>query len=372
MGFRMPSHNTKKFNQTAQGVVLKELLDLSLQKNIKTKRQLEKLKLQIAREYQLKEIPRNSELLEYYRKCYSPAERPQHDVDLVSLLQKKPIRTKSGVSIVAVMTKPHKCPGNCVYCPETEGIPKSYIGREPAALRGQQNDFDPYLQVQSRMTQYYYTGHPVDKTKVQLIVMGGTFLATPSDYQSWFIKRCLEALVGQCTSSFTEVVQYAKFSNVRNVGITFETRPDYCHPIHIDRMLELGGTWVELGVQTLSDSIYQKIRRGHTLLDVVTAIQAAKDAGLKLTIHIMPNLFASPEDDIKMFETLYNDPRFKPDALKIYPCLILENTELYNLWKRGEYIAYPEEEVIHVLAEAMEMTPPWVRIQRVQRDIPVY
>jgi len=367
----MPSHITKKYAKTAQDVVLKELLDLIFQKNIKTKRQLEKLKLQIAREYKLKEIPRNSELLEFYRKYYSPEERPQNEVELLRLLQKKPIRTMSGVSIVAVMTKPHNCPGNCVYCPETEGIPKSYVGREPAALRGQQNDFDPYLQVQSRMTQYYYTGHPVDKTKVQLIVMGGTFLATPSDYQSWFIKRCLEALVGQCAHSFTEVVQYAEHSNVRNVGITFETRPDYCQPVHIDRMLDLGGTWVELGVQTLSDSIYQKIRRGHTLLDVVTAIQAAKDAGLKLTVHIMPNLFASPEDDIKMFETLYNDPRFKPDALKIYPCLILENTELYNLWKRGEYVAYPEEEVIHVLASAMEMTPPWVRIQRVQRDIPV-
>ncbi len=125
----MPAHITKRFKKTAQGVVLKELLDLILQKNIKTKRQLEKLKLQIAREYKLKEIPRNSELLEYYRKCYSPTERPQHDVEMLKLLQKKPIRTKSGVSIVAVMTKPHNCPGNCVYCPETEGIPKSYVGQ---------------------------------------------------------------------------------------------------------------------------------------------------------------------------------------------------------------------------------------------------
>ena len=352
-----------------KGVVLDEILDLIFQNNIRTKQQLERLKIQVSKKRGLGEIPKNSELLKAYRHRRKAKNEHQNDEWLFDLLQTKPIRTRSGVSIVAVMTSPYPCPGKCIYCPETNGIPKSYVGREPAALRGKQNNFDPYLQVQQRLTQYYNTGHPVDK--VQLIIMGGTFLATPTDYQVWFVQRCLDAITGTCATSFSEAVHHAETSQVRNIGITFETRPDYCRPIHVDRMLELGGTWVELGVQTLSDEIYQKIQRGHRLHDVVEAIQVAKDSGLKFTAHIMPNLFLSPEEDIALFKKLYTDPRFKPDALKIYPCLLLEGTELFNLWKQGEYTPYSEEEVVRVLAAAMDMTPPWVRIQRVQRDIPV-
>lgn len=352
-----------------KGVVLDEILDLIFQNNIRTKQQLERLKIQVSKKRGLEEIPKNSELLKAYRHRRKARNEHQNDEWLFDLLQTKPIRTRSGVSIVAVMASPYPCPGKCIYCPETNGIPKSYVGREPAALRGKQNNFDPYLQVQQRLTQYYNTGHPVDK--VQLIIMGGTFLATPTDYQVWFVQRCLDAITGTCAASFSEAVHHAETSQVRNIGITFETRPDYCQPIHVDRMLELGGTWVELGVQTLSDEIYQKIQRGHRLHDVVEAIQVAKDSGLKVTAHIMPNLFSSPEEDITLFKQLYTDSCFKPDALKIYPCLLLEGTELFNLWKKGVYTPYSEEEVVRVLAAAMEITPPWIRIQRVQRDIPV-
>jgi len=369
---KMPPNRSKDLKKPSKDTVLEELLELIVQRNIRTKLQLEKLKLQVARRWGLEDIPKNSELLDYYRRSINSKIRSQNNIDLLELLQKKPIRTKSGISIVAVMTAPYSCPGNCIYCPKAEGIPRSYIGREPAALRGIQTEFDPYLQVQHRMTQYQNIGHPVDRTKVQLIVMGGTFLAIPHEYQSWFMKRCLEALTGKQAASFPEAVRYAERSEVRNVGITFETRPDYCLPTHIDRILGLGGTWVELGVQTLSDAVYQKIQRGHTIQDVVEAFQAAKNAGLKITAHIMPNLFASPDEDIEMFRQLYTDPRFKPDALKIYPCLLLEGTELFKLWKQGKYTPYSEDEVVRVIAAAMEMIPPWMRIQRVQRDIPVH
>ncbi len=352
-----------------KAVILEEILDLIFQNNIRTKQQLERLKIQVAKKQGFGEIPKNSELLEAYRRRRKARVEHQNDDWLFDLLQTKPIRTRSGVSVVAVMAAPYPCPGKCIYCPETNGIPKSYVGREPAALRGKQHNFDPYLQVKQRLIQYYNTGHPVDK--VQLIIMGGTFLATPPDYQGWFVQRCLDAITGTCAASFSEAVRHAETSKVRNIGITFETRPDYCRPVHVDRMLELGGTWVELGVQTLSDEIYQKIQRGHRLHDVVEAIQVVKDSGLKVTAHIMPNLFSSPKEDIALFKQLYTDSRFKPDALKIYPCLLLEGTKLFKLWKQGEYIPYSEEEVVRVLATAMEITPPWVRIQRVQRDIPV-
>ncbi|MFQ6123207.1 MAG: tRNA uridine(34) 5-carboxymethylaminomethyl modification radical SAM/GNAT enzyme Elp3 [Candidatus Heimdallarchaeota archaeon] len=352
-----------------KGVVLEEILDLIFQNTIRTKRQLERLKIQVSKRRGLIEIPKNSELLEAYRRRRKIRSKHQSDEWLFELLQKKPIRTRSGVAIVAVMAAPYPCPGKCIYCPEINGVPKSYVGREPAALRGKQNNFDPYLQVKQRLTQYYNTGHPTDK--IQLIIMGGTFLATPLTYQGWFVQQCLEAITGIRANSFSEAVRHAETSKVRNIGITFETRPDYCCPVHVDRMLELGGTWVELGVQTLSDETYQKIQRGHCLDDVIEAIQVAKDSGLKVTAHIMPNLFSSPEEDIAQFKQLYSDPRFKPDALKIYPCLLLEDTELFNRWKQGEYVPYSEAEVVRVLAAAMEITPPWVRIQRVQRDIPV-
>lgn len=367
----MPLNISNELPRDSRDIILKELIDLIFQTNIQTKSQLEKIKLKVARKFGLAYIPKNSELLDFYRRSNYPDTNTHEEMELLDLLQKKPIRTKSGVCIVAVMTAPNPCPGNCIYCPETDGIPKSYVGREPAALRGYQNDFDPYLQVQQRMIQYQKIGHPVDRAKVQLIVMGGTFLATSPEYQTWFVKRCLDALTKTQTVSFSDVVSKAEKSKIRNIGITFETRPDYCYPVHIDRMLELGGTWVELGVQTLSDEVFQKIQRGHTLNDVITAFRAAKDAGLKLTAHIMPNLFASPEQDIAIFRQLYSDPCFKPDALKIYPCLLIEGTELYKLWEKGEYIPYGEEDVIRVLASAMEMIPPWMRIQRVQRDIPV-
>ncbi|MHA1330576.1 MAG: tRNA uridine(34) 5-carboxymethylaminomethyl modification radical SAM/GNAT enzyme Elp3 [Candidatus Hodarchaeales archaeon] len=289
---------------------------------------------------------------------------------IYQLLQIRKVRTLSGIAVVAVMTKPSPCPGQCIYCPDVAGAPKSYTGKEPAAMRGSQNEFDPRKQVEARLTQLTSIGHNIDK--VHLVIMGGTFLANPQSYQDYFVKECLDGITGIRSKNLNEAKPFATTSQKRNVGITFETRPDYCKESHVNRMLELGGTWVEIGVQTLSEQILQLIQRHHTLLDVEEAIRFARDGGLKVTVHMMPNLFQSPEQDVNMFKTLYSDPRFIPDALKIYPTLVLENTKLFEMWKNKEYQPYSTDKVVDVIAQIKAITPPFIRIQRVQRDIPAY
>ena len=253
---------------------------------------------------------------------------------LRDFLRVRKVRTISGIAVVAVMTKPSPCPGKFIYCPDVLGAPKSYTGREPAAMRGIQNQFDPKSQVTARINQLRAIGHSLDK--IHLVIMGGTFLANPLEYQEFFMINCLDGITGNTSTSLQIAKQNSEQSVQRNVGITFETRPDYCKEAHVNRMLELGGTWVEIGTQTLSDDVLRYVQRHHTSQDIEDAIRIARDGGLKVTLHMMPNLFQTPDEDIEIFKTLYQDSRYVPDALKIYPTLVLPNTPLFDLWQKKE------------------------------------
>jgi elongator complex protein 3 len=327
---------------------------------------LDAIKRDICRKYNLKSVPANSLILSYAKENERDLVRP--------ILLKKPTRSLSGVSVIAVMTSPFECPhGKCIYCPGGPelGSPQSYTGKEPAALRGYQNSYDPYLQVSNRIKQLKSIGHPVNK--LELIIMGGTFPSRDWGYQKDFVKGCLEGIIGSKTNSLGQAKKLAETSEIRNVGITIETRPDYCKKDHVDKMLELGTTRVEIGVQVLSQKIYKLIKRGHTIEDVVEATRIAKDSGLKVCYHMMPGLpTMNVKKDFRTFLSLFNENKFKPDMLKIYPCLVLENTNLHKLWERGDYIPYTTEQLLDLLVKIMEILPPWVRIQRVQRDIPAY
>ncbi|MHA1842672.1 MAG: tRNA uridine(34) 5-carboxymethylaminomethyl modification radical SAM/GNAT enzyme Elp3 [Promethearchaeota archaeon] len=205
------------------------------------------------------------------------------------------------------------------------------------------------------------------------MVMGGTFLSTDLSYQESFIKGALEGIIGQKTSSLAEAKRKAENSLKRLVGITIETRPDYCKKEHVDLMLYYGTTRIEIGVQTVYDDIYKLIKRGHSTADSIEAIRIAKDAGLKINLHVMPNLPGSSlQNDLELFQTLFIDPNYRPDMLKIYPTLVIQGTELYNWWKEGRYVPYSEEELIDLLAYVKQSLPPYVRIQRIMRDIPAY
>ncbi|RLG72226.1 MAG: tRNA uridine(34) 5-carboxymethylaminomethyl modification radical SAM/GNAT enzyme Elp3 [Methanobacteriota archaeon] len=341
-----------------------------------TKEEFNKRKIDVARRYKLGGIPKNSEILSRL----GPVDRRR----LLPLLQRKPVRTISGVAIVAVMTRPYPCPhGRCSYCPggPEENTPQSYTGEEPAALRAKQNLYDPYQQVTRRLAQLEAIGHPIGK--VELILMGGTFLAQPRSYQEWFVKKCLEAMNNYYSSSpavntasnqdnsLEEVQRINEIAHVRNVGITFETRPDHCFEPHVDSMLRLGATRVEIGVQILDDEIYRRVNRGHTVGDVVRATRVARDAGLKICYHIMPGLPGStPSKDLECFKKLFEDPRFRPDMLKIYPTLVLAGTELYEEWRRANYSPLTTEQAVELITKFKEHMPVWVRTMRIQRDIP--
>jgi elongator complex protein 3 len=344
---------------------LREIIETLMAISSPTPKHLHRAKMQIAAKYQLRKVPTNSELISTLK--------AKEKKKLLPLLRRKATRTISGITVIAVMTQPYPCPQPkpCAYCPggPTFGVPQSYTGFEPAAMRGLQNQFDPYLQVRNRIEQLEAIGHNVDK--VELIVMGGTFPATPIEYQIWFIKGCLDAITGKKSSNLQEAKMNAEISRVRNVGITVETRPDWAKEIHIDHMLNMGVTRVELGVQIPNNEIYRLVGRKHAVKDVVQATRIMKDAGLKIVYHMMPGLPGSNiKKDLAVFKEIFTNPDFKPDMIKIYPCLVLKDTKVYEWYCKGIYRPYTTEEAAELIIKVKKFIPRWIRIMRVQRDIP--
>ncbi|MBS3815086.1 MAG: tRNA uridine(34) 5-carboxymethylaminomethyl modification radical SAM/GNAT enzyme Elp3 [Hadesarchaea archaeon] len=332
---------------------------------VSDKQELENAKLWACRKFELSKVPSNAEILEL------ATEEEREEV--IPILRRKPVRSISGVTVLTVMPEPYPCPKDdpCIYCPggPNSGTPQSYTGEEPASARALELDYDPTAQIETRMKQLHAIGHKVDK--VELIIFGGTFLAQPKDYQEEFIHDCLDAISGKNTPNLKTAKKAAENSETRNIGITFETRPDWCKKEHVNQMLRFGGTRVEIGVQTIYDDIYEIVGREHTVQDVIEATQIAKDSGLAIVYHMMPGLPGSnPERDLKAFETIFNDSNFMPDMLKIYPCLVTKGTELYEWWREGGYTPLEGEEAIKLVGEMKKKVPDWVRIQRVQRDIP--
>jgi elongator complex protein 3 len=331
-----------------------------------SKQVINRIKNKVCAKYRLSTTPRNADILQ--------ATIPEESEILRPFLQKRPVRTVSGVAVVATMTTPHECPhGKCAYCPGGPdlGVPQSYTGHEPATMRGIQNDFDPYRQVESRLTQLSTIGHSI--SKVELIVMGGDWCSKPPEYQEFFVKGCLDAMNGSISTDLDQAKKMNETAEVRNVGLTFETRPDWVTQESIDNMLNLGATRVEIGVQTLSDEILQKVERGHGVEETAKATKMLRDRGLKVCYHIMPGLpRATPETDLETFRTLFSDSRFRPDMLKIYPTIVVKNTKLYDWWQSGEYTPYTNEQIVSLVSDAISEFPEYVRIQRMQRDIPLH
>jgi len=323
-------------------------------------RRADKIIKGVCKEYSLKDVPTKVEILSY---C-SQSERKK----LLRFLTTKPTRTASGVSVITVVAKPGKCPGECIYCPRGENAPQSYTGLEPAIQRGIRNNYDPFMQTQDRLNQYRLTGHPSDK--IEVIILGGTFLALDKEYQELFVKRIFDALNGKKSKTLKEAQKLNETAGHRCVGLTIETRADYCFEEHIDQMLKLGATRVEIGVQSIYPEILEKVKRGHNVKDVVRATQLAKDSGFKVTYHLMPGLFVDFEKDLEQFKTVFENQDFKPGSLKIYPALVIKQTELHDMWKQGDYKPMTVEAGVELISEGMRFIPKYCRLIRVQRDIP--
>ncbi|MFW5939397.1 MAG: tRNA uridine(34) 5-carboxymethylaminomethyl modification radical SAM/GNAT enzyme Elp3, partial [Halolamina sp.] len=233
-------------------------------------------------------------------------------------------------------------------------------------------------------------GHPVDKA--ELILMGGTMTARSHDYQEWFVKRALQAMNEydldsdpdpSQTENFAQPPEEQEFEyledviarnetgDIRVTGITFETKPDWCDPEQIDRMLDLGGTKVEVGVQTTYERINREMHRGHGTQASIDANRRLRNAAFKVGFHMMPGQPGMSQEMCREdFRQLFDSPQWRPDYLKIYPTLVVEGTRVYDMWKREDFEPLDNETAADVVADAMNEIPKYCRLQRVQRDIP--
>lgn len=306
-------------------------------------------------------------LVEAYRQLVATGEWAA-DNDLFKRIRLKPVRTLSGVTTVTVLTGPHACPGECIFCPDDARLPKSYLYGEPGAMRGMQNNFDPFLQVSTRLEALDAVGHPIDK--IELLILGGTFTAYDLEYQEWFIRRCFDALNGYEAKTLEEAQIANEDADHRNVGLVIETRPDEVTPIVLAHLRELGVTKVQIGAQSLDDRLLLLNKRGHTTGETLRAVRLLRAGGFKVVLHWMPNLLgATLLSDREDFVRLWSGG-YCPDEIKIYPTQLVENSELYSIWQRGDYQPYTTEELIQLMADLKITIPRYCRVNRVIRDIP--
>eukprot|EP00921_Rhytidocystis_pertsovi_P001612 GHVQ01002724.1.p1 GENE.GHVQ01002724.1~~GHVQ01002724.1.p1 ORF type:complete len:760 (+),score=58.09 GHVQ01002724.1:116-2281(+) len=287
----------------------------------------------------------------------------------------------SGVLVITVLTSPGRfsCPKDCHYCPNEPGQPRSYLSTEPAVLRGNQNNWDAVMQFNDRAETLYKNGHIVDK--IELLVLGGTWSGYPVDYQEEFVRDLFYAAnVFQADGpprerkNLEDEQKENETASARIIGLTLETRPDFINRSELRRLRRYGCTRVQIGIQHVDDSVLIKINRGCTLSQCVEAIRMLKDAAFKVDIHIMPDLPGSyPELDKKMFEWILGTPWLQADQWKIYPCEVTPFSTIEKWYQEGLFVPYGEkdhEKLVDLLLSVKRSVHPWIRLNRVIRDIP--
>jgi len=380
---------------------------------VKTRDDLAEAKREISKKYKISSLL-NSQILEVYRALNKKNQLPRgFDKNLWDgLLRKRSIRTLSGIAPVAVLTKPYPCPGNCAYCPNEPGMPTSYLPNEPAVMRAVKCGFDPYKQTVLRLNSLENNGH--EPSKIEIIVIGGTWSYLPDKYQYWYILNCfraandftklrknesigsylesdgdsklqiLKSVIGKVISPYPKSMPLTDLkialareqkknetAKYKIIGLTLETRPDYINEKELRQMRDLGCTRVEIGVQAPDDAILKLNNRGHNVAEIARATKELRDFGFKVTYHIMPALPGStPAKDLELYKLLFTDERFQPDQIKFYPTVVTQGSLLYRWWKAGKYKPYTDAELQELIVECKNFTPKYVRIIRLIRDIP--
>ncbi|HLG25327.1 MAG TPA: tRNA uridine(34) 5-carboxymethylaminomethyl modification radical SAM/GNAT enzyme Elp3, partial [Candidatus Gracilibacteria bacterium] len=312
----------------------------------------------------------NIELLKAYRELISRGEMTE-DRDFWKVLRKRGVRSHSGIANITVITKAFPCPGKCIFCPTEPRMPKSYLSNEPAIMRAILNDFDAYRQTLNRLESLYRTGHHTDK--IDVIVSGGTWSFYPKKYQTAFTRGIFNALnyPAPKARSLEEAQKTNETAANRCIGLSFETRPDHITEDELKRLRKLGCTKIEIGVQSLNDRVLEINRRGHGIAETKKAIQLIRDAGYKINCHMMPNLYGSGlETDYQDFVELFSNPAYRPDWLKIYPCMVVPWSQLEKIHADGKHVPYSDEELIQLMMRVKPLVPEYVRIARLIRDIP--
>lgn len=307
-------------------------------------------------------------LLDVYRQLCE-AKWLDYEPQVVTRLQMKPTRSQAGVTVVTVLTKPFPCPGKCIFCPTDVRMPKSYLHDEPGAQRAERHNFDPYAQTAARIRALEKIGHPTDK--IELLILGGTWSSYRRDYQEWFVKRCFDAINGVDSADLPTAQTLNAQGTRKNVGLVVETRQDHINADELRWMRYLGVTKVQVGIQSMDERVLALNKRGHDAQATRDAFRLLRLGGFKIHGHWMANLLgATPASDLADYRNLWDDIAVRPDELKIYPCMLVDNAELYDYWQRGEYQPYDEETLTEILVECMTHTPRYVRLTRVIRDIP--
>ncbi len=346
---------------------IQEIITRAIQKKIQTAQELKRVKADVAKEFGISIVP-NATIVAEYRRMINQGEL-ERDEKLWTLFSKRKIRNLSGVAVITVLTKPFFCPGRCIYCPTEARMPKSYLANEPGAARALRHEFDPYNQVSARLKSLQANGHNTDKC--ELIVLGGTWSAYEHEYQEWFIKRCFDAFNEQESVDLDQAKQVNETAAHRVIGMTLETRPDSITQDEVERLRWLGCTRMQLGVQTIHQDVLDLVKRDQTNEQVVTATRLLKQAGVKISYHIMQGLPGSSiEKDIETAQQVFTNQDYQPDHVKIYPTVVLKTSVLYHWWKQGKYTPYTDEELQQLLIEIKKLVPEWVRVERVIRDIP--
>ena len=369
-----------------------------LNRKINSRLNLMAIKRQLSKKYGIA-LLLNSEILNEYRNQVVRGKNRRLPL-LEKILRKRTVRTMSGIAPVAVLTKPYPCPGECAYCPSEKDVPQSYLSNEPAVMRAIRCGFNPYKQVQLRLEALEANGH--EPTKIELIVIGGTWSVLPEKYKYWYVKECFRAAnefekmknvkaspllkLGRTNKAQNDNVK-CKINKLKNclnieqkknesakykiIGITLETRPDYIDENELLEMRELGVTRVEIGAQAIDDKILKLNKRGHGVNEIVQATKLLKDDGFKVTYHIMPGLpGATAKKDLAMFKKLFTDEQFQPDQIKFYPTVVTRGSLLYKWWRDGKYKPYSDKVLQKLIVECKKVVPPYVRIIRLIRDIP--
>jgi len=382
--FASPLDNYKSpfiHNATICKLMLKDILKMDAT-SYNTNEAINATFRKLAKKYKYQ--PSKREIGLVYRKLISlePELWPKNDVLLTTLINKS-VRSESGIVNVSVSLPPDQfsCKYNCHFCPNEPGMPRSYLSNEDVFKRVAEVGFDTVKQVYNRLDVLEKNGHPIDKLEFR--VLGGTFSCYNHEISDTFVRDLYYAANTYYSSENEEnprkrgTIEEEQAINVTAavhvVGLGIETRPDEITLDEIVRFRRYGVTRVELGVQHTDDVLLRKVNRGHGIKQSKRAIKLLKDYGFKVEIHIMTDLpDATPEGDMECYRQVLQGEDLVPDYMKDYPCLDVDFTKLKEWKAEGKWKPYSEAneaaDLKRVLIYRQSITPPWVRVNRIQRD----
>ena len=357
--------------------------------------QIEKLFNKIKREKRIN--PSKRQLRSTFSKKYKDTQTSQ---TFKRFMVKKAMRSQSGVLVVTVTLSPSKfsCGYDCYYCPQETDLdgnhtqPRSYMSSEPAMRRAVRHDFDVRMQFWDRINCYISTGNidlnDKSSKKMEVILSGGTWECYPKEERDRFINECYYAANTYGLDNDREILSLEKEKKInesaeyRIIGMTLETRPDFINKSSIRNYRKYGVTRIQIGVQHYDDAILKKINRQCYTKDTIKAIRLLKQVGLKVVVHLMPDLpGSSPKLDKWMFDMAINNPDLQFDDVKIYPTAVCKphnenfiiKSKIGDWYQEGSFKPYAEENIndlIDVIKYYLVNINPWVRVQRCIRDIP--